>query len=115
MAVMDLKVGNDVVGRAIEFRRKDKAQKVINTALDGTAYIQNTGQPIIRYDVRCYCKTAEDRDKLDDGSNYGDLITVITADDESVTGYIEDDIDWQQEWPDRHGVGHFKLIVKQGA
>lgn len=113
MAAWDLKVGNDVVGRAIEFRRKDTARKVINTALDGSVYIQNTGQPIIRYEVRCYCKTAENRDKLDNASNNGDLITVVINDNDSVIGYVEDDtINWQQEWPDRHGVGHFKLIVR---
>lgn len=112
MAAWDLKVGSTVVGRTIEFRRKYTAQKVVNTALDGTTYIQNTGGAITRYEVRCFCKTAEARDKLDEGANIGDIITVTTIENEDVVGYVESPtIEWQ-EWTDRHGVGKFTMIVR---
>lgn len=112
MAAMDLKVGNTVVGQVLEFRRKYTAQKIVNTALDGTVYVQNTGRPITRYETRCLCRTAEDRDKLDEGANNGDIITVTTRDNDDVTGYVENNtIEWQ-EWVDRHGVGRFTFIQR---
>ena len=113
MAAMDLKVGNEVVGMVLgTLRRRYKAQKIIVTALDGTTYAQNTGRPITRYEVNCYCGTAEDRDKLDAGSNNGDVITVTTRDEVDVTGYVEEDsIEWK-EWVDGHGVGRFILIAR---
>ena len=109
---MDIKVGNTVVGMLIAMKRRYTAQKIVNTAIDGTVYVQNTGRPITRFEVNCYCGTAEDRDKLDEGCNNGDVVTVTTRDDVEVTGYIEDDsIEWK-EWVDGHGVGRFILIVR---
>ena len=111
MAAMDLKVGNEVVGMVLGLlKRKYTAQKIVNTALDGTVYTQNTGRPITRYMVNCYCGTEEDRNKLDDGCNNGDIITITTKDMVDVTGYIEEvSIEWK-EWIDGHGVGKFTLI-----
>lgn len=112
MAAMDLRIGNTVVGEVLEFRRKYDAQKLINSALDGTVHTQSTGGPITRYETRCLCRTAEDRDRLDDASNYGDIITVTTRDNVDVDGYVENNtIEWQ-EWKDRHGVGHFTFIKR---
>ena len=113
MAAMDLKVGNEVVGMVLgNLRRRYKAQKIVNTALDGTVYVQTTGRPITRFEVNCYCGTGEDRDKLDAGANNGDVITVTTRDLVDVIGYVEEDtIDWK-EWVDGHGVGRFTLIVR---
>ena len=115
MAAMDLMVGNEVIGMMIGIKRKYTAQKVISVALDGTAYIQNTGRPVTRYEIHCYCGTAEDRDKLDDASNFGNVVTVITRDGVEVTGYIEDSsLEWK-EWVDRHGVAKFTLIQRYGV
>ncbi|MBR5678671.1 MAG: hypothetical protein IKX20_11135 [Paludibacteraceae bacterium] len=113
MAAMDIKAGNTVVGMLLgNLKRQYTAQKVILTATDGTVYAQNTGRPIVRFEVNCYCGTAEDRDAVDDASNNGDVVTVTTKDNVDVVGYIEDDsISWK-EWVDGHGVGKFTLIVR---
>lgn len=109
---MDIKVGNTVVGMLLAMKRRYTAQKIVNTALDGTVYVQNTGRPITRYEVHCYCGTSEDRDALDDGANNGDVVTITTRDDVDVVGYIESEtVDWK-EWVDGHGVGQFVFIVR---
>ena len=110
MAAMDLKVGNAVIGKALSTKKLPTAQKVVNTALDGTAYVQITGNPILRYSVNCYCATPEMRDAVDAASNEGAEITLIMEDSTEITGYIEEPTVSWKEWKDGHGVGRFTLI-----
>ena len=107
---MNVKINDEIVGTALNVKKQDTAQKMLSIALDGTPYAQTTGSPIIRYIVDCYCGTATNRNKLDNASNQGALVTVSTRNDLEVTGYIEENtIDWK-EWPDGHGVGKFTLV-----
>ena len=112
MAAMDVLVGNDVVGMALNIKKRPQAQKVLNSALDGTVYVQNTGRAILRYEVNIYCGTKADRDKMDDASNNGDIVTVVDRDEVDIIGYIEDDTITWNEWIDGHGVGRFVLIKR---
>lgn len=113
MAVMDIKVANTVVGMLLgNLKRQYTAQKVVLTATDGSVYVQNTGRPITRFEVNCYCGTPEARDAVDNASNNGDVVTVTTKDNVDVVGYIEDETVTWKEWVDGHGVGRFVLIVR---
>lgn len=112
MAAMDFRVGNDVVGMVLGIKKRPQAQKITNAALDGTVYVQNTGRPIMRYEINVFCGTAEDRDKVDDAANNGDIVTVVTREEVEVIGYIEDETITWNEWIDGHGVGRFILIKR---
>ena len=112
MAAMDLKVGSQVVGMILNIKRQPQSRKVMNTALDGSVYVQNTGSPIRKYQVDFYCGTPEDRDRVDDACNEGDVVTIITREEVEVEGFIEDQtIPWN-EWVDGHGVGRFVLVQR---
>lgn len=110
MAAMDLKVGNSVVGKMLDIKRKYTAQKVINTALDGTVYVQTTGEKITRYVINVYCDTSANRDALDEAANTGAQITAIDRNSDSIIGFVEEDAIAWKEWADGHGVGKFTLI-----
>lgn len=110
MAAMELKIGSTLAGVLLNITKKPTAQKVINTALDGTTYIQNTGYPIMRYDVDCYCATPENRELVDDACNDGSIITLTDRSGTEILGYIEENAVKWKEWIDGHGVGKFTLI-----
>lgn len=110
MAKMDCKIGNDVVGKVLNYKHLPEAQKLINRALDGTVYGQKTGDAVQKYEVDIYCSTAARRSAIDSASNECTEVTIVLRDGiTEVTGIIEDiTIEWR-EWVDGHGVGKFTL------
>ena len=107
---MDLKIENTSVGTVLNAKRAYTAQKVINSALDGTTFIQTTGGAITRYIIDVYCETKAKRDILDEANNDGVLLTLVLDANTSVYGYVEEETITWKEWRDGHGVGHFTLI-----
>lgn len=106
-----IKVGNDVVAQVLARKRKPTAQKIVNTALNGTSYVQTTGSAIWRYEVSIYCDTPEKRALVDEACYNGADVTLI-YDDLTEIGYIEDVAVTWKEWTDEHGVGSFTLLRK---
>ena len=106
-----IKTGNTVLGQTLMCKKQYNARNIVTVALDGTPYIQNTGTAENRRDIYIYCSTKDRRDKADNASNTGALITARWK-NETIYGYIEENIEWQ-EWRDEHGVGHFTLLVSE--
>ena len=105
----EITVNGNIVGRALGCKKAYSAQKIVNTALDGSIYVQNTGKPIDRRLVHAYCSTPESRYNLDSASNYGAAVT-IEWNGKTLVGYVADNISWK-EWADEHGVGSFTFLV----
>ena len=106
-----LKVGNNTIAQVLSRKRRPVAQKIVNTALDGTAYVQTTGGPVWRYEVYIFCATLEEREAVDEACYEGAEVTLI-FDDLTVNGFIESEAVSWREWVDEHGVGSFVLIKK---
>ena len=111
MAAMDFIIGETVVGKVLNYKKKHTAQKVISTALDGTVYSQQTGNAHVRYEMDVYCSTSTNRNSIDSANDQCYPVQFIQRNGlQAVTGIIEEDtIDWK-EWKDGHGVGHFTII-----
>lgn len=110
---MDFKVEGITIGTVLNAKRRFTAQKMVNTTLDGTVYIQSTGKPISRYEVYVYCGTPEDRNSLDKAANESASVTITLRDGAIVTGYIEEDEVTWREWIDGHGVGSLTIIATE--
>jgi hypothetical protein len=104
--------GSNTIGSVIECVRKYTSQKVTNIALDGTPYVQTTGDATHRRTVSVYCPTSADKDALDNASNNGALLSISGWNGQDIKGYIEKDVTWK-EWKDGHAVGRFTMIVKE--
>jgi len=108
--MMQLKKGTSVYAKVLNAKRLFTAQKIINTALDGTTYIQNTGNAITRYELDIYCATATLRDLVDEACNDGARLTLVFENLSTIDGFIEDEtIEWKC-WKDGHGVSKIKFI-----
>ena len=103
--------GNTVLGTVLQTKQKYTSLKITNIALDGTPYVQSTGSAIDRREVYLFCPTVEKRNKTDEASNKGAIISV-EWNEETIRGFIENDIEWR-EWRDGHGVAAFTMIVKE--
>ena len=110
MAIMDCKLGDTVVGKIAGYKAIPQAQKIISTALDGTAYGQKTGNAIHKYEVNVYCSTALNRTLLDFACQGCTEVTIILRNGLEVIGIIEEETIKWKEWVDGHGVGKFTLI-----
>lgn len=108
---MIAKRGNKKLGDVLVCKRKPASHKVSISALDGTPYVQSTGEATDKRAVALYCDTFDRRIATDEASNDGALITV-EWNDGTLYGYIDGDVNWQ-EGKDEHGVGKFTLIVKE--
>lgn len=106
-----LKLGNNTIAQVLTRKRHPAAQKIVNTALDGTAYVQITGGAVWRYEVYIFCSSLEEREAVDAACYEGAELTLI-FDDLTVNGYIEGEAVTWHEWVDEHGVGSFVLIKK---
>lgn len=107
-----LKIGSTVIGTVLNVKNYPIAQKVLLTALDGTAYAQTPGQAIQKYKVDCYCPTGEARAALDEACNNCDIVTIVRDSQAFSEGYIEEKtISWK-EWKDGHGISKFTLVQK---
>lgn len=110
MAAMELKVGSGVVGKVLNYRPVQVAQKVITTALDGTVYAQKTGDPVQKYVVDAYSPSAIYRGILDTACSRAEEVSFTNRSNVEIPGVIEEEsIEWK-EWPDGHGVAKFTLI-----
>lgn len=110
MASMDCKIGENIVGKVLNYKHLPKAQKIISTALDGTTYGQKTGDAIQQYSVDVYCSTEAKRNSIDLACGECTELTIVLRDGTTeVTGVIEDEtVEWK-EWEDGHAVGRFTL------
>lgn len=104
-----IKVDNVSIGTVLGCKKMLTPNKVVNTALDGSVYIQTVGDPIDRRQIHAYCDTIAMRNALDYAANYGAQVT-IEWNNQTIVGYIENDVSWN-EWKDGHGVGKFILLV----
>ena len=108
----EIKVGDRYCGTVLNIKNRPVAQKLIITALDGTAYNQTLGDAIKKYLIYCYCPTGDQRTVVDNACNDGDVVTILRDDEVYIEGYIEETtIEWR-EWKDMHGVGAFTLMEK---
>ena len=105
----EIKIDGVTVATALGCKQSYAPNKIVNTALNGTIYVQNTGKPIDRRLVHAYCESFSDREDLDRASNEGAALTIDWK-DRTLLGYIADNISWQ-EWKDGHGVGAFTFLV----
>ena len=106
-----IKQGTNLLGVILGFTQKYKSQKISNIALDGTPYVQSTGQASEKRKSHVYCDTPQKRIGMDSASNNGALLTA-TWKGTTYRGYIDGDISWN-EWNDGHGVGEFDFMVKE--
>ena len=106
-----IKAGNTTLGVALACKKEYNPRNIIIAALDGTPYVQTTGQPKSNREVDIYCETKAKRDNTDNAANTGALIDVHWK-GEILKGYISGKISWK-EWRDEHGVGHFTLLVSE--
>ena len=106
-----VKTGNTVLGVALGCVNSYKARKILNSALDGTPYMQTTGNPDMKKEVTIWCETPEDRYATDNASNNGALLSVEWH-NKTFTGFVDGDIKWEQ-FRNERGAGTFTLIVKE--
>ena len=100
------------IGVVLGVKQAYEPQKIINTALDGTVYVQTTGKATDKKQVDVYCSTVERRNALDTASNEGALLTIDNWRGSRLLGFIEKTVTWK-EWKDGHGVGRFTYIVDE--
>lgn len=106
----ELKYDGNTVADVINAKQNLTAQKIVNTALDGTTYVQNVGNAITRYILDIYCETKALRDAVDLACNLGARLTLDFGENNTVDGFIEDNtISWK-EWKDGHAVGKITFI-----
>lgn len=105
----DLKVNGNTIATVLGCKKAYAAQKIVNTALDGSIYVQNTGKAVDRRLVHAFCATVDDRDDLDAASNDGATVTIEWR-GKTLVGYIAENVEWR-EWSDGHGVGVFTYLV----
>lgn len=106
-----VKNGNTVLGVTLGCVNSFKARKILTAALDGTPYMQTTGNPDQNKEVTIWCDTPEDRYATDEASNEGALVSVEWH-GETFTGFINGDIQWEQ-FRNERGAGTFTLLVKE--
>lgn len=110
MAIMDLKVGDSVVGKVLNYKHLPEAQKIISKSLDGTVYGQKTGDATTTYAVDCFCATAANRASVDNACSDCAEISIILRTGVEVAGIIDDEtIEWK-DMKDGRAVGKFTLI-----
>lgn len=108
---MEAKRGNTKLGDVLACKRDFTPLNVTIVALDGTPYVQSTGNATQRRAVALYCATEAMRTATDNAANEGALITV-EWNDSTIMGYIDGKVSWR-EWKDEHGVGKFNLLVRE--
>ena len=104
-----VKNGNTTLGEVAGCKNYFTSRKILTDALDGTPYIQTTGDASQQKEVYIYCETKSKRDAMDRASNTGATLT-LTWKGETISGYVDGDVEWG-EWRDGRGVGHFALRV----
>jgi hypothetical protein len=107
------KIRNDdtVLGFTLGCVNSFKARKILSSALDGTPYLQTTGEPDMKKSVTIWCESSEDRYNTDEASNTGALVSVEWK-DKTFVGFIDGDIKWEQ-FRNENGAGEFTLLVKE--
>lgn len=106
----ELKVDDYTIAKVLNAKKDLTAQKIVNTALDGSVYVQNVGNAITRYTLDIFCETKALRDMVDACCNNGARVTIVFSAQDTLDGFIEDDsISWK-EWKDNHGVAKITFI-----
>ena len=108
---MVAKRGSTKLGDVLACKKKYASHKITNAALDGTPYIQTTGEATQYREVALYSATEAMRIAMDGASNDGALISVEWRDG-TIKGFVDGEVTWR-EWTDGHGVCKFVLLVKE--